>query len=167
MNSFKQGFNYQAIGRVVIHDQATGEMVLDKENAIHPQNMALVIARALARDDNGYIFNLCFGNGGTWEVHKPLIFVSDVTGITYTVPVGFTTDFSSVPRVPFVFVIMGNCAHEAATLHDWLYSEKVESRAKADHILVEASIATGVPNWKAWAMYLAVRAFGSSRYGSK
>jgi hypothetical protein len=104
---------------------------------------------------------------GTWEVHQPLIFVSDITGTTYTVPVGFTTDFSSVPRVPFVFDIMGDCAHEAATLHDWLYTEKVESRAKADHILVEAAIATGVPSWKAWAMYLAVRAFGSSHYGSK
>jgi hypothetical protein len=104
---------------------------------------------------------------GIWEVHQPLIFVSDITGITYTVPVGFITDFLSVPRVPLVFDIMGDCAHEAATLHDWLYTEKVEPRFKADRILVEAAIATGIPSWKAWAMYFAVRAFGSSRYGSK
>jgi hypothetical protein len=95
MNSFKQDFNCQAIGRVVIHDQATGEMVLDKKNAIHPQNMALVIARALARDDNGYIFNLCFGNGGTFlnssgqiNYRAPnVIGAADLYNVTYVVQV--------------------------------------------------------------------------------
>lgn len=53
------------IGRVRIHD-AQGVCVLDKKNAIHPQNMSLVVARALAREDNGFIFKLVFGNGGTF-----------------------------------------------------------------------------------------------------
>lgn len=55
-----------AIGTVFIHDIDTGEQILKRSNAIHPQNMALVIARALARDDNGYVHKLCFGNGGTF-----------------------------------------------------------------------------------------------------
>lgn len=52
-------------GRVLIHDEQ-GNLLLEKKNAIHPQNMALVVARALAREDNGYVFNLVFGNGGTF-----------------------------------------------------------------------------------------------------
>jgi len=57
---------FRAIGRVVIHDVVTGELVLDKKNAIHPQNMAFAIARSLARDDYGYVFKIGFGNGGTF-----------------------------------------------------------------------------------------------------
>ena len=99
MNSFKQGFNCQAIGRVVIHDQATGELLLDKKNAIHPQNMALVIARALARDDNGFISKLCFGNGGTFlnssgqiNYRSPnVIGAADLYNMTYSVQVDVQT----------------------------------------------------------------------------
>lgn len=60
-------FIVRAEGRVTIHDRATGVRLLDKKNAVHPQNMALAIARSLAHDpSNGYVFKLCFGNGGTF-----------------------------------------------------------------------------------------------------
>jgi hypothetical protein len=52
-------------GHVKIQDMETGEIVVDQHNDVHPQNMALVVSRALARDSNGYIFRMCFGNGGT------------------------------------------------------------------------------------------------------
>lgn len=55
-----------AVGRVVIHDAVTGEVMLDKKNAIHPQNMALAIARGLAHDSASNVFSLSFGNGGTF-----------------------------------------------------------------------------------------------------
>ena len=42
-----------------------GEVLLDKDNAVHPQNMARVIARALSREDNYWIHRIAFGNGGT------------------------------------------------------------------------------------------------------
>lgn len=54
------------VGRVLIHDKATGKLLLERKNAIHPQNMALVVARALAREENGFVFKLVFGNGGTF-----------------------------------------------------------------------------------------------------
>ena len=56
-----------AQGRVVIHDELTGELILDTTNAIHPRNMALIVARSLAREDNGYIQKVAFGNGGTFR----------------------------------------------------------------------------------------------------
>ena len=42
-----------------------GEVLLDEDNAVHPQNMARVIARALSREDNYWIHRIAFGNGGT------------------------------------------------------------------------------------------------------
>lgn len=59
-------FLANVIGRVLIRDAKTGELILEQKNAIHPQNMALAIARSLAHEDNGYIATLAFGNGGTF-----------------------------------------------------------------------------------------------------
>lgn len=42
-----------------------GTVHLDKGNAIHPQNLACIFGRALAREDNYFIHRIAFGNGGT------------------------------------------------------------------------------------------------------
>lgn len=57
--------NVSVIGHVNITDSDTKEVLLDKKNAIHPQNMSRIIARALAREPNAYIHRIAFGNGGT------------------------------------------------------------------------------------------------------
>lgn len=53
-------------GHVKITDQKTGKILLDEDNAIHPQNMARIIARALSNEENGQIYRMAFGNGGTF-----------------------------------------------------------------------------------------------------
>jgi len=55
-------------GHMMIRDAETNEVIIEKYNAIHPKNIALVIAKALARDTvtSPGIFSLCFGNGGTF-----------------------------------------------------------------------------------------------------
>lgn len=42
-----------------------GNILLDKHNAIHPQNMARIVARSLANEHNNFIHRIAFGNGGT------------------------------------------------------------------------------------------------------
>jgi hypothetical protein len=42
-----------------------GNVLLDKCNAVHPQNLARAFARALANEANHSIYRLAFGNGGT------------------------------------------------------------------------------------------------------
>lgn len=42
-----------------------GNVLLDKTNAIHPQNVARVFARALANEHNYFVHRIAFGNGGT------------------------------------------------------------------------------------------------------
>lgn len=51
-------------GHVKIVDDL-GTVILDKDNSIHPQNQARVIARALSNENNFSIYRVGFGNGGT------------------------------------------------------------------------------------------------------
>lgn len=101
---------------------------------------------------------------GTWMLVSPLLYESEVADKIINVPVAFETDFASVPRVPFIFDLMGDLAHGAAVLHDYLYSTGEVPRSLADAVLKEAAIESGVEPWKAWAMWCAVRVFGKSRY---
>lgn len=56
-----------ATGHLIISDitDATPTVLLDTTNAIHPQNMARIFARALANESNHSIYRIAFGNGGT------------------------------------------------------------------------------------------------------
>lgn len=51
-------------GHVKIVDDL-GNVLVDKDNAVHPQNMARIFARALTRENNHFIRRIAFGNGGT------------------------------------------------------------------------------------------------------
>lgn len=51
-------------GHVKIEDDL-GNVLVDKDNAVHPQNMSRVIARALSNESNYFIHRIAFGNGGT------------------------------------------------------------------------------------------------------
>ena len=51
-------------GHIKVEDDL-GNVLVDKDNAVHPQNMARVIARALSNENNFIIHRIAFGNGGT------------------------------------------------------------------------------------------------------
>jgi hypothetical protein len=51
-------------GRCIISDDL-GNIVLNKENAIHAQNMSRAFSRALSNESNYFINRMAFGNGGT------------------------------------------------------------------------------------------------------
>jgi hypothetical protein len=53
-----------AKGNVKIFNKHTNELILDKNNAIHPQNMSRIFSRALAHSTNSWIYRMAFGNGG-------------------------------------------------------------------------------------------------------
>lgn len=86
---FKDKINVQAIGTLKISDKDTGTVLVDKRNAIHPGNMAYVLASALggkpasvnSSGDAPYINWMAFGNGGS----------SSTTTLSYRSPRVFTT----------------------------------------------------------------------------
>ena len=51
-------------GHCTIEDDL-GNVLLDRDNAVHPQNMSRIIARALSNESNNWIHRIAFGNGGT------------------------------------------------------------------------------------------------------
>ena len=65
-------------GHIKISDPESGEIIVDKRNAIHYENMSISLAESLANDGTGWISEMAFGNGGT---------TIDPTGIiTYLTP---------------------------------------------------------------------------------
>lgn len=66
MSTISEATGLMVKGHVRITDESTGEVLLDKDNAIHPQNMARILARALANEDNAIVHRIAFGNGGTF-----------------------------------------------------------------------------------------------------
>ena len=86
---FKDKINVQAIGTLKISDKETGTVLVDKRNAIHPGNMAYIMASALggkpasvnSSGSSPYINWMAFGNGGS----------TSTTTISYRSPRVFTT----------------------------------------------------------------------------
>jgi len=68
----KEGLNIDFNTRVLITEHnideihSEGDVLLDKSNAIHSQNMARAISRALSREPNSFIHRIAFGNGGSF-----------------------------------------------------------------------------------------------------
>lgn len=65
-------------GHITIRDVDTNEILVDKDNQIHYEHMSITLARALARQEEGYIYEMHFGNGGSA--------VSGTGSITYFPP---------------------------------------------------------------------------------
>tara|TARA_B100002019_G_C21268389_1_gene600735 strand:- start:505 stop:1164 length:660 start_codon:yes stop_codon:yes gene_type:complete len=65
-------------GHIKIFDPKTNEILVDKRNAIHYENMSISLAESLGNEGKGNIVEMSFGNGGT---------TVDPTGIiTYLTP---------------------------------------------------------------------------------
>jgi hypothetical protein len=76
------------------------------------------------------------------------------------VPVGFITDFASIPA-PFWPLLPPDGEYTyAAVVHDYLYWDQGRPREEADEILKFGMEDLGVPRWKIEAIYGAVRVFG-------
>lgn len=59
----KQGIFLE--GHVKIHDPTSGEVLLNKRNAIHYENMSIALAESLSNAGQGWVHEMSFGNGGT------------------------------------------------------------------------------------------------------
>lgn len=105
---------------------------------------------------------------GMWKVEREFTYhVGDEKSKeTITVPLGFNTDFASVPRLFWMILPPDGRYSQAAVLHDHLYSvrgktkQKRYTRAGCDRIFKEAMKVLGVGFWKRGTMYNAVRSFG-------
>ena len=106
-----------------------------------------------------------------WEVEDVLVYESYLLNTIIRIPPGFVTDLASVPRVPFVYMMVGEIAQEAAVVHDFLYQTHAVNgqpitREQADQVLREAMGACRYPDWQSNTIYAGVRVGGSSSWNS-
>lgn len=127
----KESLKTVVSGHVKITDTATGEVLADTYNAIHPKNMATAIARGLSNAPNFQIYKLKLGNQGTYIdgtqqiIFRPPITTGDTADLynpTYaevvddasvSVGVGNSVTFTNIPastntRVIITAVISSN-----------------------------------------------------------
>lgn len=70
--------NLKIEGFIKIFNPETNEVLIDKKNSIHYENMSISLAESIANVGQGFIYEMAFGNGGT---------AVDPTGIiTYLTP---------------------------------------------------------------------------------
>ena len=107
-----------------------------------------------------------------WVVLKEYVFWSKRLQKVIVVPNWMPTDLASIPRA-FRFLIGVNERHRIASLvHDFGYrlagqGETHLTRKDWDLVLRDFCFVCGVPKWKAYTMYWALRAGGIFAYRSK
>lgn len=97
-------------------------------------------------------------DGRMWGVDTPFRYLGAKPEVS--VPVGFVTDFASVPRAFWSVFPPWDTYGDAAIVHDWLYWSQHLTRAEADAIFNAAMRDLRVPGWKRHTLYYGVRIFG-------
>ena len=64
-DNFKDTQGIMLQGHIKIHDPESGEVIVNKRNAIHYENMSIALAESLSNAGQGWINEMSFGNGGT------------------------------------------------------------------------------------------------------
>lgn len=88
-------------GFLKIYDPATGEVFVDKCNAIHYENISICMANTLADRNKGYIYKMAFGNGGS---------AVDPTGVITYLPPNTTGQNASLYNETYSKVVDDNSA---------------------------------------------------------
>lgn len=65
MTQFKDLNGIHVEGHIKISDPDSGEVLVNKRNAIHYENMSIALAESLANQGEGFVYEMSFGNGGT------------------------------------------------------------------------------------------------------
>jgi hypothetical protein len=130
-------------GHVRIVDKHTGEVLLDKNNAVHNKNMAIAIARGLSNEppDTTYnigkhqIFKIKLGNGGST--------INSSNEITYLAPnvTGATADLWSPTYEEQVDESIASTPSENSVTY-----QESPAPSETTVVIVTATIAAGEPS---------------------
>ena len=102
-----------------------------------------------------------FVDGAHWIVRQPLTYRIGVSSASVTVPVGFVTDFASIPQALQAIIRQNGLYILPAVVHDYLYWKQTCTREQADQIFLLAMLENKVADVHRVAIHAAVRAAGS------
>jgi hypothetical protein len=102
-------------------------------------------------------------DGRTWVIMREFGYDVGAEGSAdrIAVPVGFQTDFASIPRPFWIVLPKWGQYGNASIIHDWLYWDQRRPRAVADAVFLEGMEVLGVNAPVRYTIYAAVRFFGS------
>jgi hypothetical protein len=86
-------------GFLKIHDPVSGEVFVNKHNAIHYENMSIALAQSIANKNIGFIYAMAFGNGGSSV---------DPTGIITYLPPNVTGANADLYNQTYIKVVDAN-----------------------------------------------------------
>jgi len=122
-------------GFVKIHDPKSGEVLVDKKNAIHYENISIAMAQTLADRNTGYIYQMAFGNGGSSV---------DPTGIITYLPPNTTGQNADLYNETYAKVVDDNSAANTDTANNNLTVLHTSGKVYTD-ILVTCLLDYGEP----------------------
>ncbi len=82
----------------------------------------------------------------------------------FEIPEGFETDYSSVPRLPVVYLWLGGRGKRAAVVHDYIYRQGRYPQSVCDDYFYLLLRYTGVDRLSAWAFLRGLRIGGFKAY---
>ena len=131
------GINVQ--GHIKIFDPTSGEVYVDKRNAIHYENISEAIAYTLANKGQNYIYEMHFGNGGTSV---------DPTGIINYLPPNVNTSNSNLYNPTFAKIVDNTSALNADPTRNKMEIRHVPGRVYTD-IVISCLLDYGEPTGQA------------------
>ena len=96
-------------GFVKIHDPNSGEILVDKKNAIHYENISVAMAQTLSDRNLGYIYQMAFGNGGSSV---------DPTGVITYLPPNTTGQNADLYNQTYAKVVDDNSAADTDPINN-------------------------------------------------
>ena len=122
-------------GHIKIFDPESGEVYIDKRNAIHYENISEAIAYNLANKGQNYIYEMHFGNGGTSV---------DPTGIINYLPPNVNTSNSNLYNPTFAKIVDNTSALNSDPTRNKIEIRHVPGRVYTD-IVVSCLLDYGEP----------------------
>jgi hypothetical protein len=98
-------------GFLKVYDPQSGEVFVDKKNAIHYENISICMANTLADRNTGFIYKMAFGNGGS---------AVDPTGVITYLPPNTTGQNASLYNETYSKVVDDNSAADTDPTNNYM-----------------------------------------------
>jgi hypothetical protein len=123
-------------GHVVIKDLVTGEILVDKDNAINYENFSISLARTIANRPDSWIQEMCFGNGGAT--------VSEIGTITY-LPPNVTGQTAELYNQTYYKVVDDQSPLDTNTAQNYISTAHIDGTTFTD-VIVTCTLDLGEPS---------------------
>jgi len=134
--SMVQHSNQWIKGHVVIKDLVTGEILVDKDNAINYENFSISLARTIANRPDSWIQEMCFGNGGAT--------VSEIGTITY-LPPNVTGQTAELYNQTYYKVVDDQSPLDTNTAQNYISTAHIDGTTFTD-VIVTCTLDLGEPS---------------------